>query len=256
MSKINKITPQINKACIRLTNTCLLFCFVLLIALSGCKKFLEMPLKDKVPQEALFSDEQGFMDALTGVYLGMDKPGAVSMKGLYTHDLSIGMLSVMVNNYTNASSSVLGDNLFANVYKYDYNQVGVKQEIGYIWNGMYNNIANLNNLLGYIDAKKDIFSRDHYYKVKGEALALRALFHFDLARLFGQSPATGLNEKAIPYITSFTANSIPFVSLTAALDSCIVDLNKAKAVLSQADTLAINQGSADLFSGYSQNHMN
>ena len=256
MSKINKITQETVQSRKSLIGIFLPGCFVLLIALGGCKKFLEMPLKDKVPQEALFNDEQGFIDALTGVYLGMDKPASVPMKGLYTYDLSVGMLSVMVNNYTNASTSVLGDNLFANAYKYDYNQLGVKQEIGFIWSGMYNNIANLNNMLGYVDAKKSLFSRDHYYKVKGEALALRALFHFDLVRLFGQSPSTGLNEKAIPYITSFTAKSTPFVSLNAALDSCIVDLNKAKTVLAQADTSAINQGNTDLSSGYTQNHMN
>lgn len=252
MFKINKIIPQINKV----TYGCLLFGFVLLIALSGCKKFLEMPLKDKVPQQALFADEQGFADALTGVYLGMDKPASSSVKGLYTQDLSIGMLSVLVNNYTNASTSALGNNLYANAYRYDYAESGVKQEMALIWNGMYNNIANLNNLLSNIDAKKDVFSRDHYYKVKGEALALRALFHFDIARLFGQSPVTGMNEKAIPYVQTFSAQSTPLLPLNAVLDSCIKDLNQAKNILAQADTTALQQGNTDLFSGYTQNHMN
>ncbi|QIL40508.1 RagB/SusD family nutrient uptake outer membrane protein [Pedobacter sp. HDW13] len=251
MFKKNKITPKINQAA-----TGLLCCFVLLLTLNGCKKFLEMPLKDKVPQQALFNDEQGFTDALTGVYLGMDKPASFAGKGLYTQDLSVGMLSVLVNNYTNASTSALGDNLYANTYRYDYAQVGVKAEMALIWGGMYNNIANLNNLLGYVDAKKEVFSRDHYNKVKGEALALRGLFHFDLARLFGQLPLTGMNEKAIPYVSNFTAKAAPFLTLNAVLDSCIADLNQAKNILAQADTSALQQGNLDLFSGYTQNHMN
>ncbi|SFH43380.1 RagB/SusD family nutrient uptake outer membrane protein [Pedobacter insulae] len=254
MSTIKKNTLQINKA----TIACLLCGIALLFSLGGCKKFLEIPLKDKIPQSTLFADEQGFIDALTGVYIGMDKPQSTfsSMKGLYTHNLSIGMLSVMVNNYTNAPTSALGDGLYSNAYKYDYEQTGLKQEIGYIWGGLYHNIANLNNLLNHIDAKKDVFSRDHYNRVKGEALALRALFHFDLARLFGQSPATGLNDRAIPYITTFKAKATPFVSLKAALDSCIVDLKDAKALLAQTDTTAINQAHADLFAGFTQNRMN
>ncbi|WP_316815717.1 RagB/SusD family nutrient uptake outer membrane protein [Pedobacter nyackensis] len=246
MSGINQNTWKFN----------LMFCFVLLISLSGCKKFLEMPVKDKVPQEALFSNEEGFIDALTGVYLGMDKPATVSTKGLYTNDLSVGMLSVMANNYTNALSSSIADGLYANAARYDYEQVGVKQEIAFFWSGMYNNIANLNNMLEQIDAKASIFSLDHYNKVKGEALALRALFHFDLARTFGQPPLTGMNEKAIPYVKKFTSTSTRFIPLHEALDSCILDLNKANEILAKTDTSKVHEGNLDLFSGYTQNHMN
>lgn len=246
MSRINRNTRKFN----------LMLCFVLLISLTGCKKFLEMPIKDKVPQDALFNNEEGFVDALTGVYLGMDKPPAISAKGLYTSDLSAGMLSVMANNYTNALSSPIGDGVYANAARYDYEQVGVKQEIGYIWSGMYNNIANLNNMLEQIDAKAGIFSLDHYNKVKGEALALRALFHFDLARMFGQPPLTGMTEKAIPYVKKFTSVSTRFIPLQEALDSCILDLNNASEILAKTDTSKVHEGALDLFSGYTQNHMN
>jgi len=234
----------------------LLLCALLITFFGSCKKFLEMPLKDKLPQDNLFSDEQGFMDALTGVYLGMGKTASGADKGLYTHDLTMGMLSVMVNNYPNASTSPLNDGLFANVSKFDYEQVGVKQEIRSIWSSMYNNIANLNNLLTYIDAKEGIFTRDYYYRVKGESIALRALFHFDLARMFGQSPAIGMNERAIPYVRVFSAQATPMVPLGSALDSCIADLIQAKDLLAKADTSKLNGGTSDLFSSYTQNRMN
>jgi len=234
----------------------LFLCIVSIASFSSCKKFLEMPLRDKVPQESLFQDEQGFMDALTGVYLAMDKPSSGAIKGLYTQDLTMGMLSVMVNNYPNASSSTLGDNLYANAYRYDYAQDGVKSEIKNIWSALYKNIANINNLLEHVDGKRTDFSRDHYYKVKGEAIALRALFHFDLARLFGQPPVLGLDKRAIPYVKSFSAKVTPFATLRSVLDSCISDLTIAKDLLAQGDTTAIQDGAVDLFSGYTQNHMN
>ena len=253
---MNQLTRHINKASALFASGCFLFSSVVLFTLSGCEKYLEMPVKDKMPQDVLFSNEQGFMDALTGVYLGMDKTNGGPSRGLYTRDLSLGMLSVMANNYTNANQFILDDGMYKSVANYDYAQSTVKQEISFIWAGMYNNIANVNNLLGKIDGKKDLFSRDHYQRVKGEALALRALFHFDLARLYGKSPVTGLNEKAIPYVTKFGAGSTPFVTLNVALDSCISDLNKAKSLLANADTTSLQEGSLDLISGYSQNHLN
>lgn len=248
-----QLIKQKNKAAFL---ACSSLCFISLIGFTGCEKYLDMPVKDKVPQEKIFSDEQGFKDALTGVYIGMDKPGNGGRLGLYTNDLSIGMVSVFANNYTNASTSSLGDQLYGASAKYDYEHSVLKQEIAGIWSGMYSNISNLNNLLGQIDAKQDVFYRDNYQRIKGEALALRALFHFDLVRLFGQSPATGMGEKAIPYVTRFGTGSAPFVSLNAVLDSCLTDLNKAKALLAQTDTTTINEGSLDLFSGFTQNHMN
>lgn len=226
------------------------------IYLTGCKKFLEMPLRDKVPQEALFTDEQGFMDAMTGVYLAMDKPGSTTGNGLYTHDLTMGMVSILANNYPNASSSSLNSGVYANISRYDYEQSGVKQEIGFVWSAMYHNIANLNNMLSFIDDKKDVFSRDNYDRIKGEALALRALFHFDLVRLFGPVPATGLSSTSIPYVRKFGAEPGKFIPLNTFLDSCITDLNQAKDYLAKTDTSAIIGGSTDLFKAYTQNHMN
>lgn len=230
--------------------------FVICLSLTGCKKFLEMPLRDKVPQEALFTDEQGFMDAMTGVYLAMDKPASTTGTGLYTHDLTMGMVSILANNYTNASTSSINSSLYANFSRFDYEQAGVKQEIGFVWSAMYHNIANLNNMLSFIDGKKEVFSRDNYDRIKGEALALRALFHFDLVRLFGPVPVTGLNNTSIPYVRKFGAQPGKFIPLNAFLDSCITDLNQAKDYLAKTDTSAIVGGSTDLFKAYTQNHMN
>jgi hypothetical protein len=227
-----------------------------LIGMTGCSKMLDLPARDRIPQETLLSDEQGFIDALTGVYIGMDKPNIKATQNLYTSNLTMGMLSVMAFNYTNTPSSAINNGLFANASRYNYEDAGVKAEIDGIWGGMYNNIANLNNLLLQIDGKRGLFTRDNFYRVKGEALALRALFHFDLARMFGQSPLTGVNEKAIPYVTKFNVSPTPFVTLNMALDSCIADLQNAKTLLAQTDTTSIKKGTNDLFSSYTQNHMN
>ena len=100
------------------------------------------------------------------------------------------------------------------------------------------------------------FTGDNFNRVKGEAIALRALFHFDLARMYGQSPVTGMNVKAIPYIRNFGVRSTPFSTLQNALDSCIADLGTAKDLLANTDTSAVLKAVNDPFTSYTQNHMN
>ncbi|MBO9204704.1 MULTISPECIES: RagB/SusD family nutrient uptake outer membrane protein [Niastella] len=230
---------------------------VMIGGFTGCNKFLDVAPKDKVPQSTLFTTEQGFKDALTGVYVGMDKNSTAGARfGLYTNDLTMGMVSVMGVDYDNFSNSTVQDGIINNVGYYYYNQSSVKLEIDGIWGGLYNNIANLNNILTEIEGRKDVFTGDSYNRVKGEALALRALFHFDLARLFGKSPATGMNDKAIPYNTKYGINPSSFNTLQEVLDACIGDLTAAKDLLAETDTSAVLKGAEDPFHAYTQNHLN
>ena len=229
------------------------------MALTGCKKFLDVQPQDKVPQATLFNDEQGFKDALTDVYLGMDKSTtSPTTFGLYTSDLTMGMMSTLAFEYDNATTANAGTNgtFFNNVVNYYYTDAAVKLEIDGIWRAMYTNIANLNNIITQIDSRKSAFTGDNFDRIKGEAVALRALFHFDLARMFGQSPVTGMNAKAIPYIRKFGVTSTPFTTLQNVLDSCIDDLNTAKELLANTDTTAVLKAGNDAFTSYTQNHMN
>ena len=149
----------------------------LLAVITGCKKFLDVQPQDKVPQTALFNDEQGFKDALTGVYLAMDKPlQSPTVFGLYTGDLTLGMMSTLAYDYDNATTANAGTNgaFFNNVVNYYYKDGEVKKETDGIWSSMYTNIANLNNLLVQIDSRKSMFTGDNFDRIKGEATARSA----------------------------------------------------------------------------------
>jgi hypothetical protein len=231
---------------------------LLLLSSGGCKKFLDVPPKDRVPQSLLFSDEQGFHDAMIGVYLALDKPRSGGRFGLYTQDLSMGMLSTLAYNYDNASVANAGaeGGFFNNTVIYAYGDAVVKPEIEGIWGGMYSTIASLNNLLNQVDGKRSVFTKDNFYRVKGEAVAARAMLHFDLLRLFGEPPLTGATAKAIPYVRKYDIGSTAFSTLNEGLDSCIQDLHEAKNLLALTDTSILLQGSNDLFAAYTQNHIN
>ena len=56
-----------------------------------------------------------------------------------------------------------------------------------IWSTAYNSIANANSLLKHLDETDVPFHGDNKAIIKGEALALRAMLHFDLLRCFGVS---------------------------------------------------------------------
>jgi hypothetical protein len=233
--------------------------FLLAMALSGCQKFLDVKPKDQVPQALLLNDEQGFKDALTGVYLGMDKSTtSKAYFGLYTCNLSMGLMSTLGYDYDNATAANAGANgtFFNSAVYYSYMDFLVRPELDAIWSDMYTNISNLNNIVAQVDVKKSVFTGDNYDRIKGEAIALRALFHFDLARMYGQSPVTGMNALAIPYVRTYGVTSTPFVTLSNALDSCINDLTTAKNLLANTDTTAVLKAVDDPFKSFTQNHLN
>jgi starch-binding outer membrane protein, SusD/RagB family len=235
-----------------------LFLAVGLAAQTGCKKWLDVAPKDKVPQQVLFSNEQGFKDALSGVYLGMDKSISGGSTGLYTNHLSMGLLSVLAYAYDNGNAAGVGGNgtLYNAAYNYNYNDAVLNAEITNIWKGLYNNIANINNILTEIDANKSLFSGSNYALVKGEALGLRALMHFDVLRMFGESPATGGTTPAIPYVTNLSILLTPLTPVNETAELCLNDLRAARALLATTDTSAVLKGTSDPFRSYTQNHFN
>jgi len=74
--------------------------------------------------------------------------------------------------------------------------------------------------------------------------------------MFGQSPSTSPNDKAIPYVRTFGVNPTHFSTVNETLDSCIRDLREASSLLAQTDTSALVQAGYDLYSSYTQNHIN
>jgi hypothetical protein len=229
-----------------------------ILSLTGCSKWLDVTPQDKVPQKVLFSSEQGFKDALSGVYLSMDKSNSSGSYGQYSNHLTMGLLSVLAYAYDNGNSSGVGGYpaLYNAAYAYSYNDAVLAAELTNIWKGLYNNITNLNNILTQVEEKRSVFTGKSYQLVKGEALGLRAMLHFDALRMWGESPATGGNVKAIPYVKEFTILTTPLSTVNEAADLCLQDLREARALLATTDTSAVIKGVSDPFLSYTQNHCN
>src|SRR5688572_22657784 len=139
----------------------------LLIVTTSCKKWLDVSPKTEIRERTLLENEQGFKEAVTGVYILMGSGSA------YGQHLTMGMLDAMGQRYNTASTS----HTFYRASRYEYNDNTTKGNIASIWGTMYTCIGNLNNVLTQIDSKKQTFSGNGFNIVKGEALALRALIH-------------------------------------------------------------------------------
>ena len=217
---------------------------LLLVVITGCKKWLDVSPKTEIRERALLENEQGFKEAVTGVYILMGSGNA------YGQHLTMGMLDAMGQRYNTSSTS----HVFYRASRYEYSDATTKQYVATIWGTMYTCIGNINNVLTQIDAKKSTFSGNNFNIVKGEALALRALLHFDLVRLFGTSPLANGERKSIPYATAFGNKVYPLLTVNQALDSCLRDLAAAEQLLGVDKT--IRTTNSDPFFSYTRNHMN
>lgn len=77
-----------------------------------------------------------------------------------------------------------------------------------VWAKEYNIISEANLLLESLEKKGNILNPTLYNVIKGEALAIRAMCHFDLIRLFAKGNLAGrreiLTEPCIPYVTEYS----------------------------------------------------
>lgn len=206
----------------------ILICAVLFF-LASCEEWLDVKPKTEVESTELFSTEQGYKDALTGIYTAM------SSSNLYGRELTFGFLDVIGDVYYSAGNE--GSTYFY-ALNHQYDNSGVEYLINAIWSGLYNAIATANNVLENLEqADSTMFSTDNYHVIKGELLGLRAFLHFDLLRLFAPSYVVDASATAIPYVTTYGYEITPQSTVTEVLDYILADLEAAAAELRMSDPL-------------------
>ena len=203
---------------------------VAMLGLTACNNWLDVEPKTSIPTDKQFSSESGFKDALTGVYI---KLGSAT---LYGADLSYGYideLGALYTGYPGYETSAVFDQSF--VYDYDNK---FKSKKNAIYADLYNVIANVNNIIGYTETKRNVLVTPRYYEtIRGEALGLRAFLHFDLLRLFGPIYKEEPNAKAIPYRTTYNRVPTPVLTAQAVVEAVLKDLHEAESLLKTSDPL-------------------
>lgn len=207
--------------------------------LSSCENWFDVSTKSELKADDLFSNEQGFRDALIGCYASMAETS------LYGGQMTMTYMDVLGQYYSTASNALHN---FQYAYKYDYANAAEEARKDKIWKDLYNVVANVNNLLDHIDAKEEVFSTGVYELVKGEALGLRAYLHLDILRLFAPSPSmeNGLDRKAIPYVDAYTNQLFEQLTVRQVLDRIVEDLNVARSLLAAIDPYGPSHNGIDL----------
>jgi hypothetical protein len=179
---------------------------------------------DEVRAEEQFSSEEGFKDALIGVYIAMGE------QSLYGKDLTWNMVDILSQQYAALSQSAI----YYEIQDFEYETNLSAPRIEAVWSDAYTVIANINNALHYIDENQEVLDPINYDIIKGELLGLRVYLHLDLMRLYGHSNIGDRNvgdELTIPYVTEYSKDIPERYTVTETVDFMKEDLNEALQLL-------------------------
>jgi len=199
-------------------------CLIGVFVLTSCNDWLDVEPETSVDEKKLFSTEQGFKDAMAGVYADM------ASSSLYGQTLSFGFLDIIAQQYDYETVN----NSYGNYYRladYDYEYSANKSRITGIWNNMYSVIAEVNNILRWIDKNGSVLNESTRSQIKGQCYVTRAYLHFDLLRLFAPDVKLSPSELAIPYVTTFGVEATERSTVSQVITKVKNDIESAKAEL-------------------------
>ncbi|BDD03688.1 RagB/SusD family nutrient uptake outer membrane protein [Aureibacter tunicatorum] len=203
---------------------------LMMVSLSGCKQFLDQPPHDEVLTEDVFTSFSNLESAMIGAYSTMQD---VEYYG---------------RNFV-IMPSVSGDNIYNNlrsnrfVESATYSRTAEDANARDLWISAYQVINSCNYIIEAVGSVEA--SQEEKDRLKGEALAVRSLVFFDLARMYSQpytyayGPQGNADDKlGIPIVTqdSLTVSvddvKFPYRSSTETVyDEIIDDLEMAVTLL-------------------------
>jgi len=187
----------------------------------SCSNWLDVKPSDRISEDNNFSSLVGFKKTLNGVYIELNS------SDLYGKNLSCEFIEILAQRYA------IGDENKSNkeLMEFSYNGSAGRGKTTSIWGTAYKLIANTNLILKNIELHSDVLAGEYYNLIKGEALALRALLHFDLFRLFGPIYTEDSTAISIPYYKEFQFDAAPSYAANGFMNMVIEDLLQAEQLL-------------------------
>lgn len=206
---------------IKIINLIALSSFILL---SSCKREnLELDPYNSLPTETAFQTPQDFTNALRGVYRGF------VFAGSYAGGEWVTMPDLIADNLVRVSS---GRGTGATYYFWQYTSEATS---GLFGNG-YQIIRRAN---GIIENINKLAAGSFRNNAEGEALAVRAMVHFDIARVYSKIYANSNpnSDLGMPYIKTTDYSILPSrPSIKVTYDNCIADLTDAFGKINTTNT--------------------
>jgi starch-binding outer membrane protein, SusD/RagB family len=202
---------------------------------SSCEKIIEVEPEFQRDANALFTNLDDYEFALTGAYARL-RSVAYFGSGAQTTGTWSQLPDMMGDNLVQTSEDLAN---WANQTNWVY--TSDEDDIVQGWLAAYSVITQANIVLRGIDQ----FSANNPTRVnrlKGQALALRGMAHFDLLRYWGVSYDRNSSEFGVPYKESVDAEDMPArESVQENYNKIFRDLEEAETLLGDVDR-AINRG--------------
>lgn len=197
---------------------------VVVMTLTACDAWLDVKPYDKMAEDELLSTEQGFMKLLNGIYIELNRDM------LYGGAMSVEMIEIMGGAYTiGTDNSVWGN--YSDLAAYRYGTDYWRARMSETWNKAYSLILNCNLLLESLETTEVKFSGDNEKVMKGESLALRAMLHFDMLRIFGPVYSRNPDLPAIPYYKRYSVTPNGLLTASEVAQEITNDLLEARILL-------------------------
>lgn len=200
---------------------------VLLLGTTSCKEWLKVNSEDRIMEDAMFTSESGFYTALNGVYIDLLN------SNLYGQTLTASTFDVLAQYYD--TSKPLNTHTY--VYLANYDRQKMKDAVKDTWTKAYALIANINTLLEHCETNRDVLSDKSWHVIKGEAIALRAMLHFEMLRIFGPIYKYEPGKACIPYVNDTEREVKPLQTAADAVALITEDLKTAEDLLADVDPI-------------------
>jgi hypothetical protein len=232
----------------------LLFCLFLSLFSISCSKWIDVKPSDRLSEDQQFVNKEGYLKALNGVYVEMTN------KVSYGQEMTAGALDVMAGYYFMSIST----HSYFQFVTFSYTGDKPKATFDAAWSKAYQLIANCNVILEKCgDAPSQALPEPYYGIIKGETLALRAMLHLDMLRLFGPIYTEANKTKPVlPYVNKTGFEVSPLLSSEQFMQQVTDDLKMALSLMATTDPIRTegvrngnnNSGSNDLY--YRQYRLN
>ena len=194
---------------------------------SSCSDWLDVNPKSQVKEEALFSKETGFQDALLGIYSTMGEHET------YGGHSTMGLMEILAQTY----SDVYSNSNMDDAMEYKYDDETVKGCIDDQWRGLYKAVANCNYLLKNVEENGSVMTDKVRRIVKGEAMTARAYLLFDAMRAYAPSYTVGKDADAVPFVDHVTNAPVAPLTVAETTDKLIADVIAARELVKDVDPI-------------------
>ncbi|GAA4272907.1 RagB/SusD family nutrient uptake outer membrane protein [Aquimarina gracilis] len=209
----------------------------------SCEDFLDIEDENAVTSEAVLQTEEGVISALNGVYASLQD------QGLYGAHIEVIGDAAADNTVFPSDREGSGSNFdrLPHAYNLELDDVNTAS---FTWEDAYVVINNINSILTSVEGIP--IAEGLKDRVIGECLALRALMHFELVKIFSQDYNTAISDPdnllGVPYITIVDATAQPSRNtMTEVFDNIFNDINTAIPLIQNNDAPDGRSGSNEQF---------